>query len=94
MKPIEEGCLAMVINSLIDENNGLCVTVGKFLGDKKNIKEERLWEVDRPLIYRVLHNGIQIGTNEEYFCPERCLIRLDDFDEEIEKIVDRELIEA
>lgn len=99
MKPIEEGCLAIVIGSGVNENNGICVTVGKFLGKKKNFRAERLWEVDKPLVYRIFFQGDFICFSKESVCPEKNLLRIDDdFDidlEEIdEKLLDRELVEA
>lgn len=99
MRPIEEGCLAIVIGSIIPENNGLCVSVGKYLGDINHIREERLWEVDRYLIYRVLHQGNPIGFDKQNFCPEKNLMRIDDPDmqedkKESKKVLDLEETEA
>lgn len=33
MKPIETGCLAVVIGAHVPSNNGKVVTVGKYIGD-------------------------------------------------------------
>lgn len=49
MGKIEEGCLAIVVNSICDENVGKIVTVGKFAGKIAGVVGDDQWEVDKPM---------------------------------------------
>jgi len=51
MKPIEEGCLAIIVNDEDQINNGKIVRVGKFLGKVTCWSRARHWAVDRDIIY-------------------------------------------
>lgn len=70
MKPLEPGCLAIIINSRIG-NNGKVVTVGNFLGHVKLYLGEDFWEVSPGILTdrgRISHVG-----------HESQLMRIDDF---------------
>jgi hypothetical protein len=43
---IEEGCLAVVVNSYAD-NTGKCVTVGRFIGHVNGYVGNNRWQVDK-----------------------------------------------
>ncbi len=73
MKPLEPGCLAMIINSRIG-NNGKVVTVGDFLGEVKTHVGTDFWEVSPG----ILTNRGRIS----HFGHESQLMRIDDFDGE------------
>lgn len=82
MLPIEPGCLAIVINSYAG-NNGITVTVGKFIGEHPDYYGHDRWEVDRPLkaVYEV---GEQPFKDNCFHARECQLLRIDggDFEEE------------
>lgn len=83
LKPIEEGCMAVIINSWAG-NNGICVTVGKYLGYVKGKMYTDQWEIDRSL-QTVSASGSPSGS---YRCAsERCLMRIDggEFEEKKEQ---------
>jgi len=84
MKPIEEGCLALVIKSTAG-NEGKSVTVGKFLGYVPWYLDSDRWEVDRPMncVYRGKIKDIKC-----YHLSENQLMRIDG--EEFEKEHDLE----
>ena len=46
---IEKGCLAVIINSRIPENNGTCVTIGDYLGEVDGYWGQDRWEIDVPI---------------------------------------------
>lgn len=77
MKPIEEGCKAVIVNSR-GGNNGKIVNVGKFIGDPKisgYISPEQSrshWEISPPL---PSVSGSIGNTVSEYL-----LLRIDDED--------------
>jgi len=84
MKPIEEGCLAMIIGH--PNQNGAVVTVGKFIDRHPNISHVNLWEVDADIQYH--YDFITTCFN---ICPESSLMRIDgeEFEEEeqVEELV-------
>lgn len=45
---IEEGCLAVVVNSCAD-NTGKCVTVGRFIGKVNGYIGNNRWQVDKEM---------------------------------------------
>ncbi len=47
MKPIEEGCLALIIQT--EAGNSGVVRVGKFLGFRAGSLDTDYWEVNRPM---------------------------------------------
>lgn len=84
LKPIEAGCLAVIIKAFVPENNGKVVRVGKFLGDNPPVADDahmpfpRCWEIDTV-----------IPTDTGYLvkcAPEYNLLRIDgeDFSDETE----------
>lgn len=73
MKPIEEGCLAIIINSIAG-NNGICVTVGKFIGELPDYEYPDLWEVDKAL---KSIDGWGVTYEGDRMCAERQLLRVD-----------------
>lgn len=83
MLPIETGCLAIVINSEAG-NNGVCLTVGKYIGFNRPDKDRDIWEVDKKL------NKLNIKTGKmsksRNTCSESKLLRIDggEFEEEKE----------
>lgn len=86
MKPIEEGCLAIIVkgaqNPKYETNIGKVVTVGKFIGDKKGFQPD-LWEVDI---------SIQYESGAKYnLCPEYTMERIDDEDIYEESEISKEL---
>lgn len=78
MKPIENGCTAIVIGA-VPENMGLVVTVGDFIGEKTTATPTDIWEVDKPLLWTNT-NGDPCGTY--YEASEKTLFRIDDDPEE------------
>ena len=78
MKPIEPGCLAMVIGG--DQEGvdaGKVVTVVRFIGSDGPLGHQDLWEVDKALSWRSTLGGDYLRRA----CPERFLIRIDGFEE-------------
>jgi hypothetical protein len=80
MKPIEEGCRAVIVNSTAG-NDGIIVTVGAFIGDVeceipgKWFAENR-WNIDKEL---TSFDGLIKYSH----ISERCLRRIDDNNEEL-----------
>jgi len=66
-KPIEEGCLALIIKS--KAGNSGEVRVGKYIGVVPEFFGGDYWEVDRPV--RTLHGNI------DYCYREAWLMRID-----------------
>lgn len=87
MKPIEPGCLAVVIGDIPEINNGKLVVVGNFIGAIEDFTEEDgpYWEVDIPLA--VVAQG-DIVSRYANVCAERCLLRIDGENFEHERIAD------
>lgn len=78
MKPIEEGCLAMVVKSHGDGSNyGKVGRVGKFIGGSSRLSYKDVWEFDAP----------QITTTRKivYLQREAYLMRIDGYEEEIKE---------
>ena len=75
---IEPGCLAIIINSEAG-NDGICVTVGKFLGKVLGWRTGSRWEVNKPM-------NTTLG-NTVCHVEERQLMRIDNFqgDETLER---------
>jgi len=84
MKPIEEGCLALIINSQLG-NSGI-VTVGKFIGRNSIHYNNDLWEVDRQIKYTQIHKN-KTTEGFGYFAPEANLLRIDgeEFEDDFEQ---------
>ena len=82
MKPIEEGCLALIIHSVAG-NSGV-VKVGKFIGMCGFDIGEDYWEVDRPMKCYYL-NGSEAPAS--YTNREINLMRIDgeEFKEELQQ---------
>lgn len=70
LKPIEEGCLALVYNSIVPINNGKVVRVGKFLGTIEGWWGDDFWETDTEFMGCLGWGGTHM--NEEK------LLRIDD----------------
>lgn len=66
---IEEGCLAVVINSAVPKNIGKCVTVLKYIGKVPMFEFKDLWAVSEPMT-------TNWGT-EECYQRECNLMRID-----------------
>lgn len=86
-KPIEPGCLAVVIGDVPYTNNGKFVVVGNFLGFPEDFSEEDgpYWEVDTPLAVVACGDIVKEYAN---VCAERCLLRIDGENFEHERIAD------
>lgn len=91
MKQIEEGCLAIVVNSQAG-NNGTCVTVGKYLGTVLPWEDDDRWETDIRL------KSILISTGEPVpgcrHCSQSRLLRIDSYEGEPEEETAAELEEV
>lgn len=75
MKQIEAGCMAIVINSHAG-NNGICVTVGNFIGCLRDWPEYNdMWEVDKLLKAVDFNTGMP--EEPEAVCSESHLMRID-----------------
>lgn len=85
MKPIEEGCLAVIVRSSVPENIGKSVRVGKFVGTPPVEESENVvwdgeglwWEIDRSIISNY--------GDHVYYAREDYLIRIDGLDETIDE---------
>jgi len=81
MKPIEEGCRAMIINS-INGNNGKIVTVGSYAGQHPefpySVSLISSWEISPSLIARYEESG---RLTKESYAQEYNLMRIDGFEE-------------
>lgn len=73
MKPIEKGCLALIVHSKAG-HAGKTVTVGSYLGAVKGWYPDGRWEIDREVA----------GTNGEMkrHYPGKWLMRIDGYKEE------------
>lgn len=84
MKPIETGCLAVVLGAYISSNNGKVVTVGRYLGDIDYFEapyNKDHWEIDTAMITSTGFSTLHI--------PQFLLMRIDGdvfTDEEIEEL--------
>ena len=84
MKPIEEGCLALIIHTR--ENNGV-VTIGKYIGVPQGlIKGSNHWEVDRLITY-------EYGRTRRHV-DEHYLMRIDPDEESKEQFEAEEIPEG
>ena len=72
-KLIEEGCRAVIVGS-VNGNNGVIVTVGKYIGDNPRAAGVDFWEVDKDIKYTI---------TTERSLPECSLRRIDDNEEEL-----------
>lgn len=88
-KPIEPGCLAVVIGDVPHTNNGKFVVVGNFLGLLEDFSEEDgpYWEVDTPLAV-VSEYDDSVVERYANVAAERCLLRIDGEDFEHEWIAE------
>jgi hypothetical protein len=73
-KPIEEGCRAVIVNSVAG-NNGVIVTVGKFVGEVLGWEGCKRWEIDKNL--PAAHGSIATTMQEHQ------LERIDDEGEQL-----------
>lgn len=72
-RPISPGCRAMLVNCQNPVNNGIVVTVGRFLGEVPGWEGNQRWQIDK-----VVHGTVP-GTSG--FHADECrLRRLDDYD--------------
>lgn len=88
LKPIEPGCLAVIIGARVPENNGKVVRVIEYVGD---------YVQNHPLMYRwridtKLRAAVESGGELFYYClidhvAECQLLRIDgeDFQEDVEE---------
>lgn len=83
LKPIETGCLAIIIRSTAG-NEGTVVTIGKFLGHVEGYAANNRWEIDKwiPSNKNKLINHVR----------ENWMLRIDgeDFAKEDEEILEKE----
>ena len=86
---LEEGCLAIVINSECG-NNGKIVKVIKCLGKIYGNNENIYWEFEGSLPGMKIRTKIPIENTNK--CPEYQLMRIDGFTEETENF-EQELLE-
>lgn len=90
LKPIEEGCLAVIYN---DEcgNNGTVVTCIKYVGEREDDWDIDLWEVDTMLKYYYFDEQGNRGERspDDCYASEKTLMRIDggEFEEESEELV-------
>lgn len=83
MKPIEEGCTAIIIGTPGDAGlDGTMVQVGKFIGRRNFVFDKNLWEVDKELPYT--DGGGKVTMRR--ICPESNLMRIDGHDSELEDV--------
>ena len=75
MKEIETGCLAVTYNCTVPENNGLSVTVGKYIGFLPNRLHGDLWSVDVDIVTISIFSGEIIG--KEGIISGSKLLRID-----------------
>lgn len=77
MKPIEEGCLAIVVGGFVPGNLGKCVKVGKRIGHRPFVGSggergiEMAWVIAGEDILDTWGNPTKVA-------PERFLLRIDD----------------
>jgi hypothetical protein len=69
MKPIEEGCRAVICKGVY---KGMIVRVGRYIGVIPNYKGKDVWEIDKPV--KTTHNRTVYFKNGDY------LQRIDDED--------------
>lgn len=86
LKPIEEGCLALIIKSVVG-NSGV-VRVGRFLGCTYHDYGDDNWEVDKPMKYR-LENGY-IGV--DFINQGKNMMRIDGGEFEDERETEKVLV--
>jgi len=80
MKPIEEGCLAIVTYGH-PENVGKEVRVGKVIGTAELIIGDDIWEVDTPMVTKN-----KKGMQFERFLQRECyMVRIDGYNEPIKE---------
>lgn len=94
MKPIEPGCLAVVVRTNLDnyENVGKVVRVGKFLGNNYKTFKGRIWSVDIPLRVHHRWSSGEVTVAYERLAHEHNLMRIDDgeFDKEQDEQIELE----
>lgn len=76
-RPIESGCLAMIINSKCGQN-GICVTVLNFIGQVNGWCGNNRWNIDK----------IITGTygKKHAHADETCLMRIDPDPDEFKEV--------
>lgn len=79
MLPIQAGCLAVTINCKVPSNNGVTVTVIRFVGKVRGWRGDDRWEVSK------MFAGLSGGAIPALL--ESTLLRIDggEFDKETEK---------
>lgn len=91
LKPIEAGCLAMVIGfrARVKSNNGKIVKVIERLGVNSSVGTDRnmhksmgvCWSIDTPLLYHLVE-GDGTGTELHAIGAEKHLMRIDPDDDQ------------
>ncbi len=85
MKPIVQGCLAMIIKSWAG-NEGKVVKVGKYMGfNPEDLSVNDYWEVEGELnaVY-INFLGNKVGNTKCSAVQESCMIRVDGYEKEAE----------
>ena len=79
-KPIESGCMAVIVNSTAG-NDGIIVTVGKFVGIEDGCSGRNRWAIDK----KVRSVGVKTKTFKGYIksVDEHQLRRIDDNNEKL-----------
>lgn len=95
---IEPGCLAILINCNLPENNGKNVITLRFVGKIKGCKHKDLWEIDRPIscLKKSFIAGEEIISVGEWNYAQEChLMRIGDSHPEIalEEKSDEEILQ-
>lgn len=72
MKPIEEGCTAIIVDGRVESNIGKIVTVGRFIGRKNGFEAHDLWKINKSLLH--------IFGDRHFMCSEKLMERIDDTD--------------
>jgi len=76
MKPIEEGCMALIINSKINSGS---VKVIKYVGSTPGCMTPNLWEVDKKVYSMRVFTGEIVQSDN--LLPECMLMRIDGYEE-------------
>ena len=78
MKPIEKGCMAIIIDGAGEKRNvGKIVTVGSFIGEIEGFCGNNNWNVDQPILFT--------GGEYKNFIQQSYLERIDDGETPITK---------
>jgi len=74
MKPIEAGCMAIVINSRAG-NNGICLTVLEYIGEVAGYHRNDFWRTDT--LTKGIHRITKEAGKSDYYMSEFQLMRID-----------------